>query len=67
MPSKIILDKKIKDYIHMAIQEELLDFFGDPDEGLELKESFKKELRKAQAESSISLTEMKRRLKSKRK
>ncbi|MBI2831219.1 MAG: hypothetical protein HYX79_03075 [Chloroflexi bacterium] len=42
--------KELKTLIRETVQETLQDIFGDPDEGLELKEEVKAELRQSLAE-----------------
>lgn len=56
------LNKNVKDYIHMAIREELQDLLSDPDVGLEMKESFKKKLRKSRTDQLVSSQEVAKRL-----
>ena len=47
------LNKKIENIVDRRVEQKLLEFFGDPDAGLELKKSF--------------VTELKKRMKSKQK
>ena len=41
------LKELIKTYTYIATNEALLDFFGDPDEGLELKEEVAEQLKES--------------------
>jgi len=44
------LNKKIENLVDERVEQKLLEFLGDPDEGLELKKSFVAELRKRMRE-----------------
>ena len=61
--SNLVLDKKIKSYIHMAIKEELSQLFADPDAGFKMKASFVKKLRSARGERSVESVEVLKRFK----
>ena len=58
----------IKTYTQIAVDEALLDFFGDPDEGLELKEEVIQQLEESREAVKrgkmplVSLEEAKKRL-----
>jgi len=50
------LNKQICDIVEQKVEQKLLEFFGDPDEGLELKKSFITELKKSMKEKNRKLT-----------
>ncbi len=62
------LKELIKTYTQIAVDEALLDFFGDPDEGLEFKEEFvakllaSREAVKRGEEKLVSLEDVEKRL-----
>ncbi len=62
------LKELIKTYAYIAMDEALLDFFGDPDEGLEFKEEFvakllaSREAVRSGKEKLYSLEEVEKRL-----
>lgn len=41
------LNKKIENLVDQRVEQKILEFLGDPDEGLELKKSFVLKLRKS--------------------
>jgi len=43
-------DKKLENLVDRRVEQKLLEFLGDPDEGLELKKSFVTELKKRMRE-----------------
>ena len=50
------LNKQIGEIVEQKVEQTLLEFFGDPDEGLELRKSFVTELKKRMKEKNRKLT-----------